>query len=338
MTNKNLIGIRRAVQAAFLAFCLYSGWQFYRFYQWAIGNSEIYTPRPPSVEAFLPISALVSLKRLILTGQYDTVHPAGLTIFIAALIIALLLRKGFCGWICPVGFCSNIAALAGQKMKIIRQAPKWLDIPLLSLKYLLLAFFSYLIIWKMNLAAIEGFIRTPYNMVVDVKMLFFFLTPGKMTIIIMGVLIILSFLTKNLWCRYLCPYGALLGLFSLLSPTRIERQADKCINCQKCEKACPGAIKITTKESIRTAECIGCLECAAVCPVPDCLNLTITYGSTPAVNQHRKYPLILLPVLILTIFLGIWLIALATGHWHSSIPLATLKHYYNIGLNLTHPR
>ena len=329
MTMKNLINIRRLVQSSFLLFCLYSGWQFYHFYLWAIGKSVIQTVRPPSVEAFLPISALVAFKRLILTGQYDLVHPAGLTIFIAALVISLLLRKGFCGWICPVGFCSNLVALAGRKLKLIHQAPKWLDIPLLSLKYLLLAFFSYLILWKMNLAAIEGFLKTPYNMVVDVKMLFFFLSPGKITILCMGLLIILSLFTKNFWCRYLCPYGALLGILALCSPSKVEREADKCINCRKCEKVCPGAIHITAKESIRAPECIGCLECLAVCPVPDCLSLTIA--------PRRKAPAILLPALILIVFLGLWLAALTTGHWHSLVPLDTLKHYYSIGLNIPHP-
>jgi polyferredoxin len=326
----NLIGIRRSIQGGFFIFCLYSGWQFYLFYQWAIGKSPIQVARPPAVEGFLPLSALVAFKKFILTGQYDLVHPAGLTIFIAALLIAILLRKGFCGWICPVGFCSNMAALAGRRLKIGRPTPKWLDIPLLSLKYLLLAFFSYLILWQMNLAAIEGFLRTPYNMVVDAKMLMFFLNPGRISIIVMATLLVLSFFSRNFWCRYLCPYGGLLGLLALISPTRVEREAKKCVDCGKCEKVCPGAIEITAKDAIRAPECIGCLECLAVCPVPDCLSLTIA--------PRRKVPALLLPALILTVFLGLWLLALATGHWHSSVPLETLKHYYKIGLDISHPR
>ena len=37
------------------------------------------------------------------------------------------------------------------------------------------------------------------------------------------MLVVLSVVTKNFWCRYLCPYGALMGLLSMLSPTRIVR-------------------------------------------------------------------------------------------------------------------
>ena len=77
--------LRRTVQASFALFCLYAGYRFYLFYLWAAGRSETFVPRPPSVEAFLPIGALVNLKRLLLTGQFDPIHPAGLTIFLAAL-------------------------------------------------------------------------------------------------------------------------------------------------------------------------------------------------------------------------------------------------------------
>ncbi|MCA1764708.1 MAG: 4Fe-4S binding protein, partial [Desulfobulbaceae bacterium] len=111
--RKNLHHLRLAVQAAFALFCLYCGYLFYLFYRWAMGASESYVARPPSVEAFLPIGALVSLKRLVLTGVYDPIHPAGLTIFIAALLIGFLFRKGLCGWICPVGFTSNLVEKLG---------------------------------------------------------------------------------------------------------------------------------------------------------------------------------------------------------------------------------
>ncbi|MEJ2246406.1 MAG: 4Fe-4S binding protein [Acidobacteriota bacterium] len=100
--------LRTTVQACFTLFCIFVGYRFYCFYLWTLDRSETFVSRPPSVEGFLPISALLGLKRLALTGQWDPVHPAGLTIFIAALAIAFLFRKGFCGWICPVGFVSNL--------------------------------------------------------------------------------------------------------------------------------------------------------------------------------------------------------------------------------------
>ena len=142
--------MRRLIHGAWLLFCLFIGLRFYQFYQWAVSGGP-YTQRPPAVEAFLPIGALVSLKQFILTGQYDPLHPAGLTIFTAALVLAFLFRKGFCGWLCPVGFTSELlhglanratGRLRHSKRPYLVRLPPWLDYPLTLLKYLILVFFS----------------------------------------------------------------------------------------------------------------------------------------------------------------------------------------------------
>ena len=137
----NLIILRLCVQASFTLFCLFIGFRFYQYYQWITGHSSHMQIRPSAVEAFLPIGALVSLKKLIITGTFDVIHPAGLTIFITAITSAFLARKGFCGWVCPIGFVSTLAAKAGKNLKVIQTTPFWVDAPLLSLKYILLFFF-----------------------------------------------------------------------------------------------------------------------------------------------------------------------------------------------------
>lgn len=107
--------LRTLVQTGFAMLCLVAGWRFYHFYHCATGKTDVFIARPPSVEGFLPISALLGFKRFVLTGRWDDVHPSGLTIFMAAPVIALLFQKGFCGWICPVGFVSNVVEKAGKK-------------------------------------------------------------------------------------------------------------------------------------------------------------------------------------------------------------------------------
>ena len=329
MNRKYLPSCRRAVQSGFTLFCLYAGWQFYRFYQWAIDASTTYVARPPAVEGFLPISALVALKRLVLTQKYDPIHPAGLTIFLAALALGLLLRKGFCGWICPVGFASNLAEMTGRRLKANLTPPQWLDTPLLSLKYLLLAFFSYLILWRMPRQAIESFLYSDYNMIVDVKMLYFFISPSRLAGGIMLGLLALSFFLRNPWCRYLCPYGALLGLLALISPFQVKRNQANCIDCKKCERTCPAAIPVSSKATMRSPECIGCLECVAVCPPKECLDMTL--------YRKRSHPY-LLPALTLGLFFSVWLAAKVSGHWHNQLPVESVKRYYQMGLKITHPR
>ncbi len=318
--------LRRLVQAGFGLFTLYVGYRFYFFYQWAVGRSQTFVPNPPAVEGFLPISALVSLKRFVLTGAYDPVHPAGLTIFLAALAIAFLCRKGFCGWICPVGFASNMAAKVGERLKIQFRPPAWLDFLLLGLKYFLLAFFCYLVLWRMNLKQITTFQLSSYNMVAAGKMLSFFLAPSRLAGGILLFLCLASLVIRNFWCRYLCPYGALLGLVARFSPIRVRRDAEQCINCGKCEKVCPGAIKITEKTEVRSNECVGCMECVGVCPRKDCLTL-----SGPG---RVRLPVQVLPLMVLAVFFLFWLVALFSGHWHSVIPPAKLKQFYGMMFNL----
>lgn len=323
-----LAPLRRLIHGAFLLFCLFIGWRFYQFYQWAVGGGD-YTPRPPSVEAFLPIGALVSLKQFILTRQYDTLHPAGLTIFIAAVAISLLFRKGFCGWLCPVGFTSELlnsltsrvtAAARRSKRPYLLRLPPWLDYPLALLKYLLLGLFLYLILWQMDLAALENFSRSPYSITTDARMLLFFLHPSNLALAIMLFLVVMSIVLRNFWCRYLCPYGALLGLLALAGPLQLARDKKKCIDCKKCEDSCPAAIEITAKQQLITPQCIGCLECVARCPQQDCLTLTALF--------RKKLSPFLLPLALLTLFFAIWLAAKINGLWQSSLPDDAFKHFY----------
>ena len=321
--------LRLLVQGGFFLYTLFIGLRFTLFYQWAIGQSEHYVARPPGVEGFLPISALLGLKSLTLTGHYDQIHPAGLTIFLAALLIGLLLRKGFCGWICPVGFVSNLVERAGRGLKLLRRLPAWLALPLHGMKYLLLTFFCYIILWKMTLPQIVAFQAAPYNLAADAKMLLFFLAPSTLVAVVMLCLTIISLVIPNFWCRFLCPYGALLGLLALAGPVKIQRDEATCINCRRCERVCPGAIKITSKNQVLANECGGCLECVGACPVPNCLTLRA--------GRSRQVPAMLLPVAVIGLFLLCYLAALATGHWHSSVPAAELGRYYGLINNLPHP-
>lgn len=328
MHDNQLGQLRLLIHGSFFLFTLYVGLRFTLFYFWATGQSASFVPRPSAVEGFLPISALLSLKRLALTGEYDLIYPAGLTIFLAAMAIGLLLRKGFCGWICPVGFVSNLAGRLGRKLKILRRLPRWLALPLMSLKYILLGFFCYIILWRMELQQIEAFQGAPYNLVADAKMLLFFLEPTRLAGSVTLFLIAVSFVIPNFWCRFLCPYGGLLGILALASPLRIHRHKTICIQCKKCENRCPGSIPVARRESIRSAECIGCLECVAACPVENCLTLQ---------TGRRKLPAVLLPAAIICLFMLFYGVAVTTGHWQSTVTPEIKKQHYAILDKLGHP-
>lgn len=86
--------LRWYVQIAFFIVVLVIGWQFYTFVRYCeMGGKGFYLPRPPGVESFLPISALMGTKYFFGTGKINTIHPAGFVIFGTLLLTALFLEK-----------------------------------------------------------------------------------------------------------------------------------------------------------------------------------------------------------------------------------------------------
>ena len=73
-------------------------------------------------------------------------------------------------------------------------------------------------------------------------------------------------INTRFWCRYLCPSGAVLAIFSRGSLVK-RAVSDACTKCGKCVRACPmGAIEKESPGNTAFAECIGCLTCKNVCP------------------------------------------------------------------------
>jgi polyferredoxin len=308
--------LRRAVQLAFLALNVWICIEFYlfvRFYE--TGGQSLFANRPPGVEGWLPIAALMNLKVLLWTGRMPVLHPAGMMLLIAFLAASWIFRKSFCGWICPVGTVSEyLWQLGRQAFGRNFRVPRWADIALRSLKYLLLALFGYAVA-SMSVDAIRAFLEGPYGIVDDVKMLNFFRYLGFGGGMVIAVLVIASVFIQNFWCRYMCPYGALMGLASIASPLRIRRDPDLCIDCAKCAKACPSVLPVDQLVIIRSAECTGCLQCVADCPAAGALFL--------AAPRRKGVPAWLVAAGVAVIFVGVCGWARVTGHWHTELPHRT---------------
>ena len=318
-------------QTGFLVFLLYMAFRFWQFSQYYdTGGKVPFVPHPDGVEGFLPIGALTSLKYWLVTGSVHPYHQAGLFIFIGAIAVSAVLKKGFCGWICPVNFISERLSWPWQKVFMKNVIPpKWIDYPLRSLKYLLLVFFFWAIILKMDAAALHGFLDGDYWKVADVKMLRFFTDISALALNIIVALAVLSIPTRNFWCRYLCPYGALLGVIGVCSPFEITRDDEKCVHCKKCTRNCPAHLPVEAKVRIVSPECTSCMTCLSGCP-----KSAITY-STPG----RKFSLNgwQYPAALLGIFLGVYLLANVTGHWHSKVSQADLMRLVPVAESLEHP-
>ena len=313
---------RRSFQIAFLLLNLWIGGAFYSWVRgFELGTHDGTSLRPAGVEGWLPIAGLMNLKYWLASGRPPAIHPAALSLFVSFLAIAFLFRKAFCSWLCPVGTLSEFLWRAGRLL--LRRnfsLPRRLDIPLRSLKYLLLAFFVWAV-GNMSAEAVEGFMHSPYGAIADVRMLNFFRYVGGTAAAILAFLILASALVQNFWCRYLCPYGALLGIASLLSPLRIRRSADACVDCAQCAKVCPSILPVDKLVSIKSAECTGCLECVAVCPAEGALEMALPQWTRSHQSPSAgRLPAWAMAAGIAVLFLGIVGYAKSAGYWNGNVP------------------
>ena len=322
--------LRRAFQVAFLALNVWIAVEFYlfvRFYE--TGGQTVWSPRPPGVEGWLPIASLMNLKVFLVTGQVPSLHPAGMFLLVAFLAMSWAFRKSFCGWLCPVGTISEyLWRLGRQTFRRNFRLPRKLDVALRSIKYILLGLFVYAV-GVMTVPAIRAFLNGPYGIVDDVKMLNFFRFLGLTGGLVMGLLVLASVFVQNFWCRYLCPYGALMGLVSMGSPLRIRREESLCIDCAKCARECPSALPVDRLVTIRSAECTGCLQCVAVCPSAGALFL--------AAPRRRRVPAWAVAAGVAALFLGICGYARWNGHWRTDLPSQTYFELIPHASEFTHP-
>jgi polyferredoxin len=333
--------VRLLVQIVFAALNVWLGLQFYlwvRYYEH--GATGPVVARPTGVEGWLPIAGLMNLKVLLLTGHVPAIHPAAMFLLISFLLMSAVAKKSFCAWLCPVGTLSEQLGRVGRMIFRRRlSVPRWLDIPLRGLRYLLLGFFTYFI-GSMSARMLEQFMQTPYGLIADVKMLNFFREMSLTAVIVVLALVVLSVLIENVWCRYLCPYGALMGLASLLSPLKVRRNESACIDCAKCSHACPSGLAIHKLVQIRSAECTACMACIAACPAEGALQFSLPKGAGPMEAQpryRRAVTPLAMTALLAGIFFGVVLFARATNHWRTNVPSAVYEQLVPNANQATHP-
>jgi polyferredoxin len=310
-----VVRARRVVQGGFLLLVVWLGVQFALWALAYTGGRMPTVPRPAGVEGFLPISALMSLRLTLAGGGIHPVHPAGLAILVAVLGMSVIVAKSFCSHLCPVGAISEAlgrfgARLLGRTWLV----PHWLDVPLRALKYGLLAFFLWASWFALDVPGVRAFLDGPYNRVADTKMLLFFVHPSRLTIAVLGVLVIGSVLVRDLWCRYLCPYGALLGILGRFAPLKVTRDASTCIDCRRCTKVCPARLRVHALTRVASVECTSCQDCVAVCPVKECL--AVRPPRPAGVAALRPAVAVALAV---GLYLGATLAFRVSGHWRGSI-------------------
>jgi len=159
-------------------------------------------------------------------------------IFVLPLVFTLLFGRGFCAAVCPLGGIQDLMLLRPVRV------PRWLDSGLRVLPYL------YLGSDILFAATGSAFIICRYDPFVAI----FRLSAGVNMLVLGACFLVIGMFVGRPYCRFLCPYGALLGLVSRVSKWRVTITPSECVQCKLCADACPfGAIQPPAK-GVRPSE------------------------------------------------------------------------------------
>jgi len=266
--KKNLI--RLAVQIFFLALIILISFNHFRNEQGLapllIGN--------PSLHAVCPFGGVVTIYTYFSEGAFvQNIQQSSVTLMWLVLGLTLLFGPVFCGWICPFGTVEEFVGKIGRnifKKRYNNFIPFKLDKLLKYLRYVVL-------LLVVILTATSG------------KLLFSNIDPyfalfniwssevTRLSLLVLGLVLIGSLFVERPWCKYLCPFGALLGIFNLFRIVKLKRNEKTCINCKACDRACPMNINISTSKVVSNHQCISCLLCTdeMACPVSNSLNFSV---------------------------------------------------------------
>ncbi len=186
-------------------------------------------------------------------------------LFLAALIpilAALLLGKVFCGWICPMGL---LFELNGR----LRRFLKNMGLPLLDLKMpAVVKFFVLGIGLVTGLMFGAHFLFIIYPPKVFSGEIYLSITRSTFTfgaVFLLSLIFLELLLAPRIWCRSLCPGGALYTLLSWFRFLRIRNDRRRCTDCGICDRACP--YEIQPSKGNLSSECDHCGVCIDKCPV-----------------------------------------------------------------------
>ena len=216
---------------------------------------------------------------------------SNLYILAAVLVMTLLLRRAFCGYVCPIGTLSRLLRWFGDKMGIkpVKVTGK-ADFLLGLLKYAVLVLILY-ITWhaaELHFRAADPCYAILSRHGEDITFWAY---------VVLGAILLGSLFIMMPFCRWFCPLAAVLSPFSKVGLTRITRHEEPCINCGKCARVCPTAIDVDKVKQVTAARCLSCMDCVDACPAGE-------YGALTWGPPRTRWPQTALIVLLLVCLAG----------------------------------
>lgn len=190
------------------------------------------------------------------------------------LLFGALFGRLVCGWLCPFGLVQDLLDKIPFPKKL-RRLPG--DRVLKYLKYVILV--GFVIVLPLTVLDIVGqgqpwfckYICPSGTLFAGIPLIasnpplraaLGWLFTWKTAIL--AVLLLLSIVVYRPFCRYLCPLGAIYGLFNPVALYRFRIDAEKCTQCGACQRACK--LDIPVWQTPNSPECIRCGDCRRACP------------------------------------------------------------------------
>ncbi|AQQ08567.1 Putative electron transport protein YccM [Sedimentisphaera cyanobacteriorum] len=237
-------------------------------------GTAFYEIRGWPVNLFLGADPLAAVSTALASGSLH----AGLITGGIILIATVFLGRFFCGWICPFGAFHQIVSWLswrGRKSSELLKANEYSRFQ--AVKYYVLLIFLG--------AAVTGLSSTLLTGLLDPIPLFHrsvniavmpiadYIGSGDFTrhyefglgiFAVFAAFTLLNIIRPRFFCKFVCPLGALLGIFSRFSLFRVAKVQDECRMCGLCNKTCHGSA--TPKTATKLSECMLCFNCREVCP------------------------------------------------------------------------
>ena len=225
-----------------------------------------------SAHSFCPYSVVCFGVMSLNPGFALLLYPISVILGLLISVTSIFWGRRFCGYVCPFGTVQEMISNLNPRSKKNKQLhlPVWL--------HKLLNSFKYVIMLITILAAFRSlqYVYMKYCPVLAVS------HPQNITIYsaaILFIIFIVGYFINRFWCRYLCPYAALMNVFQYLGKLlhipskRIQVCEEHCINCKLCTKNCPMQIDVYERKRVDDANCIFCLKCQQCCPIDSGLEI-----------------------------------------------------------------
>ncbi len=193
---------------------------------------------------------------ILFGGFPNVIYLTGLTFLILG--ISLFFGRVFCGYICPLGAGQELVSMARFKTNLIyEKQDKETNtfVPIIVRWIFFGGFIALILIWGFE-------ILTPLNPLNGFLLIWFPLNfLFLIALILLLAVIIASIFFYRPFCRYICPFGAIVSLLGRFNIIKIRR-TDACLDCGLCEKICP---TLQGFRKSKKGECYLCYRCVEFC-------------------------------------------------------------------------